>query len=178
METERTKGKAYDYRQGYVTDNLARQAAEPLERPDVVTKPRPSIRPQSEPLIGIRKRMSFLNFAVAIAGVLMVAYLLYGYVKVRAQITEIDKEIIALNNEYANMYRTNDEREEQIADSVDLNHVYEVAVGQYGMVFPNNNEIIHFTYKNDGYVRQYMSAEPKEETADSRLDDFLGKLFR
>ena len=133
-------------RSGYMTDNLARATAQPAYRPDQQTRPERKRRTatQSAPVIGIRKSMGFFACAVMLASLCVILYNAVLFANVRAKTNELDREISALNNEYANLYRTNDEAEQAIASSVDINRVYEVAVGQYGMVYPKDNEIIVF----------------------------------
>ena len=168
MKTTRNSTEARELarRSGYMTDNLARATAQPAYRPDQQTRPERKRRTatQSAPVIGIRKSMGFFACAVMLANV-------------RAKTNELDREISALNNEYANLYRTNDEAEQAIASSVDINRVYEVAVGQYGMVYPKDNEIIVFDYKGEGYVRQYSPVAAEEKPEESVVERILGKIM-
>ena len=151
MKTTRNSTEARELarRSGYMTDNLARATAQPAYRPDQQTRPERKRRTatQSAPVIGIRKSMGFFACAVMLASLCVILYNAVLFANVRAKTNELDREISALNNEYANLYRTNDEAEQAIASSVDINRVYEVAVGQYGMVYPKDNEIIVFDNK-------------------------------
>jgi len=167
-------------RQSVITDNLARQIAEPAYRPQEETRPHRERRQveQPKPLIGIRKRTDFLTFAMMLAGILLIAYFGIDFASVKAKSAELDREITRLNNEYVNMVRMNDEAEQEIARSVDLNRVYEVAVGQYGMVFPKDNEVITVTYENTGYVRQYGEIAAAEEPEQTVAEELLAKLMR
>ena len=164
----------------YITDNLARQVAEPMQRPQEQTRPGRArkVAEQSAPLIGIRKRMGFFACVISLAALAFIAWTVIGYSNARAKIINLDKEITALNNEYANLYRTNDEREQLIADSIDLTHVYEVAVGQYGMVYPRDNETIRFTYRDDGYVRQYSAVAEEVKPEETVWESILRKIVR
>ena len=181
MKTTRNSTEARELarRSGYMTDNLARTTAQPAYRPDQQTRPERKRRTatQSAPVIGIRKSMGFFACAVMLASLCVILYNAVLFANVRAKTNELDREISALNNEYANLYRTNDEAEQAIASSVDINRVYEVAVGQYGMVYPKDNEIIVFDYKGEGYVRQYSPVAAEEKPEESVVERILGKIM-
>ena len=81
-------------------------------------------------------------------------------------------------NEYVNLVRMNDEAEQEIARSVDLNRVYEVAVGQYGMVFPRDNEVITINVRSEGYVRQYDDVAAAEKPEQTVFESLMEKLMR
>jgi len=49
----------------------------------------------------------------------------------------------------------NDAGYEQIDMVYDLDYVYNIAVNELGMVYPNNNEVITFDKATESYVRQY-----------------------
>ncbi|MBP5354419.1 MAG: septum formation initiator family protein [Lachnospiraceae bacterium] len=182
MKTTRNNANEMDIRrrQSVITDNLARQAAEPAYRPQREENPRRARRQaeQAAPLLGIRKGMDFFACFVMLAGLLVVAFAVIQYTRVHAKSMELDKELTALNNEYVNLVRMNDEAEQEIARSVDLNRVYEVAVGQYGMVFPKDNEVITISFKNQGYVRQYGEIAAAEKPEQTVFESLMEKLMR
>ena len=41
------------------------------------------------------------------------------------------------------------------ATYVDLKHIYEVATGELGMVYPSDDQILYYDKTESGYVRQY-----------------------
>jgi len=167
-------------RQSVITDNLARQTAEPAYRPERERRPA-RVRRQAEqaaPLIGIRKGMDFLACAMLMAGLLVIAVAVIRLSRVRAASLELDRELTRLNNEYVNLVRMNDEAEQEIARSVDLNRVYEVAVGQYGMVFPRDNEVITINVRSEGYVRQYDDVAAAEKPEQTVFESLMEKLMR
>lgn len=167
-------------RQDVITDNLARAIAEPAYQPQEETRPR-RVRRQAEqaaPLIGIRKRTDFFTFAFMAIGLLAIAYCAISFARVRARSQELDRELTTLNNEYITLVRMNDEAEQEIARSVDLNKVYEVAVGKFGMVFPKDNEVITMSFKNEGYVRQYDEIAAAEKPEQTVFESLMEKLMR
>ena len=187
MKKTENNAKSEEYKRyaGVIEDNLARNlAAEalPQEMPQQSPQAKPQVETQTRPasadnpIIGIRKRMDFFAFALLVAGLLFFVYNGVQYLKVCGKNMELDREITQLTNEYSSLYRSNEERAQSVVASVDLNHVYEVAVGQYGMVFPNKNEVIDFTYRNEGYVRQYSEASKAGEQ--SIFDTLLCRMMQ
>ena len=49
----------------------------------------------------------------------------------------------------------NDALEARISTYVDLKHIYEVATGELGMVYPSDDQILYYDKTESGYVRQY-----------------------
>lgn len=182
MKTTGNKAIEKEIRRGQTVnrDNLARQNAEPAYRPQREPDHR-RVRRQAEqaaPLVGIRKGMDFFACFVMLAGLAVIAFAVIQYTRVRAKSMELDRELTALNNEYVNLVRMNDEAEQEIARSVDLNRVYEVAVGQYGMVFPKDNEVITIAFANQGYVRQYGDIAAAEKPEQTVFESLMEKLMR
>ena len=53
-----------------------------------------------------------------------------------------------------------------------------MAVGQLGMVYPNKNQKIEFTYDADGYVRQYSAIPMTEQEQKTAIEDVLDRILR
>ena len=80
-----------------------------------------------------------------------------------------------MTKEYDTIKSENDSLLYDIADDINLNEVYRIAVGQLGMVYPNNNQIIEFKSAGDGYVRQYDNIP---EAADEGNVDMVQQVLR
>ncbi len=105
----------------------------------------------------INSGIDFISMVVlSLAVVCMVAFGLQ-YLVVSSEITEMKNEVSALNTSYKELKGMNDEAYNAIDASVDIGQVYEVAVGELGMIFPSENQIVTYEYREDGYVRQYTS---------------------
>ena len=57
--------------------------------------------------------------------------------------------------EIAALTAANDAFEESLDAEIDWDYIYQTAIGELGMVYPNNNTKIPFEKSNDGYVRHY-----------------------
>lgn len=157
MATERR-----NYRGSYNYDNLARkysvaeeQRQERLEK--IRTKSERNTKNSQQAAANMNSGIDFISVVVlSLAIVCMVAFGLQ-YLVVSSQITEVKKEVSALNTSYKEIKSMNDEAYNAIDNSVDIGHVYEVAVGELGMVFPDDNQVVNYEYQEEGYVRQYTS---------------------
>lgn len=133
---------------------------------------------QEQPLVGFRRNIDFLTVAMLGIALAIICVLAIQYLSVAAEITEVDKAISSLEDELQAMSQANDSMLATIASDVDLNEVYQVAVGQMGMVYPNNNQIIEFTYADTGYVRQYASIPETEAEQVSAVQEILNRILR
>ncbi len=133
---------------------------------------------QEEPLTGIRRNIDFLTVAMLGVALAVICLLAVQYLSVAAEITEVDKAIGNLEDELMALGQANDSMLATIANDVDLNEVYKVAVGQMGMVYPNNNQVINFTYSDTGYVRQYESIPDTEAEQVSEIQEILNRILR
>jgi len=164
----------------YVNDNLARAQAAPDYRPQHETAPKQERRVvrQAAPVIGIRKRMGLFGCTLMLGCFLVFAYSLVMAGIMNGRTQDLDHDIAKLNNEYARLVRMNDENEQAIASDIDINRVYEIAVGQYGMVYPRDNEVIALSAGTEGYVRQYTSVAEENAPEESPVERILGKIMR
>ena len=67
----------------------------------------------------------------------------------------MDKSIHHLEEEYEKIVKSNEQMKDELGIYQDLEAIYQKAVREYGMVFPNKNETIWYESPDMGYVRQY-----------------------
>ena len=91
----------------------------------------------------------FLALAMCVAG-----YVLIHYIQLQADITTATERIASQQKELNNLRVANDEELSRITSSIDMEEVKRVAIGELGMVYPQEGQII--TYSNEGkdYVRK------------------------
>ena len=109
------------------------------------------------PLVGFRRSMDF--FTMSVFGISLAIVLVFAirYLRVHAEVTELNKTLTNLTKEYETVKGENDSLLFDIADDINLNEVYEIAVGQLGMVYPNNNKVLYYEPADFGYVRQFST---------------------
>ena len=124
---------------------------------------------QEKGLISLGRGVNFFGMVMLAGALLATVYFCIGYLQLRAESTRLDKSIAALESELAMMLDANRAMTNSITSDVDLERIYQTAVGEMGMVFPNNNEVLVYDPADLGYVRQYARI-PDEVT--SILDKF------
>ncbi|MGN0165132.1 MAG: hypothetical protein ACI39R_03030 [Lachnospiraceae bacterium] len=160
MATERKYRNTYNY------DNLARKYSVEEEKrqerlEQIYKKTERNSRNNEQAATHLHSGIDFVSVVVLSLALVCLATFGLQYLVVSSQITEVKKEVSALNSSYKELKSMNDEAYNAIDNSVDIGHVYEVAVGELGMVFPDENQIVTYDYQEEGYVRQYTTV-PEE----------------
>ena len=100
--------------------------------------------------------VTFLCLALVAVGVVLM-----GYISLQSDITNSVKHIAALESQLNDMKLANDEEYSRITSSIDLEEIKRIAIGELGMTYAGEGQII--TYSNEGsdYVRQYKEIPDK-----------------
>lgn len=93
-----------------------------------------------------------MMFIVATVAALLICC---SYIRVQSEIAGSIHQISALEQELERMRSENDALETRINTSIDLDHIYDVAVSELGMVSANRGQIIRYKNTESEYVRQY-----------------------
>lgn len=149
-------------RQDYLSDNLARrisvQEEKHQKRYEKIVRKNRKIEKQDARAKGrINAGIDF--FAALLLGAALAAIVYFGlsYLTLSSQITEMKKSVKKLETSYSDMRSENDQAYGAVDASVDIGHVYDVAVGELGMVFPDDSQVVEYKYREEGYVRQYST---------------------
>lgn len=114
-------------------------------------KPERQVRSNPRELTGMSKASLFV-LTIAIAATL---YCCIEFIMLQNDVSKMKSDIITMEKTLTTKRNENDARYEQINMVYDLDYVYDIAVNDLGMVYPNNNEIITFDKASESYVRQY-----------------------
>ncbi len=143
-----------DYRNAYKAT-----AAQPLQHtvPDQKQEQRTIVQPAVLPAKGpkVRHGVDFISMTIMTVAILVTLFTCVQYLKVQSDTVEMKKSIAATQNELTNLKDRNDATYNLLASAVDLDYIYQTAVVDLGMVFPNQNQVLSFKEDPDGYVRQY-----------------------
>ncbi|MBQ7360338.1 MAG: cell division protein FtsL [Lachnospiraceae bacterium] len=93
----------------------------------------------------------FLVLAMLIAGAALI-----NYVQMQFEVTDNVKEIAQLESQLITLTQSNDETYAKIVNNVDLEEVKKIAMGQLGMIYAEEGQIITYTDTGSDYVRQYQ----------------------
>lgn len=92
----------------------------------------------------------FLASALVIMGVVLV-----GYIQLQAEITNSVKHISKLESELNDLKLENDENYSRITSSVDLEEIRRIAIGELGMRYAEEGQIINYSVDGSDYVKQF-----------------------
>ena len=96
-----------------------------------------------------------LGYVVFLIGALLVAaMILMSYIRVQSDIIISVRNIASLESELNNLKLSNDEDYARAASSVDLDEVRRVAIGELGMRYAKEGQIINVSGEGSDYVRQ------------------------
>lgn len=113
-------------------------------------------RNQEKAMVMNRGYVLFLTAAVVIS-CLCAAF----YINLQADVTQRMKQISGLESQVSSLEISNQETQKRIATSVDLNHIKDVAINQFGMVNPQANQIVYYDVKANDYMNQYNDIPSK-----------------
>lgn len=164
--------KTYD-KTHYIDGNTVRKVA-PVPEYDRERKKQPN-QPKRQPAKRTRRKykqgIDFFTMSFLTVALLLTVYVCIAYLQDQSTIREINKEIIALENELSNTRDANNFTATTLDQAIDFDYIYEVAVGKLGMVFPNENQTIRYKKPDHDYVRQY------QEIPEVKLSTLLDKLL-
>ena len=77
------------------------------------------------------------------------------YLSLQNTVTRTSEDVSSMKSELAALMDENTATEERINSSVDLSEVYDTAIGELGMVYTKEDQIIYYKSSNSDYVKQY-----------------------
>ena len=100
------------------------------------------------------KHMNFGYVVFLVAALTMAAVILISYVRVQAEITTMTEYIAKQEKVLNNLKISNDEALTRIDSRLDLEEVKRVAIGELGMTYPQEGQIISYETVGYDYVRK------------------------
>lgn len=158
---------------GSYDGNAARQfniVPEITREEEIIRRERPRQVPKAKPRRN--PAINFLTFLTLLVAIGVTLFSAVNYLKVQTQITDLSKSVSAKEIELAQLKADNDAALNKINTSLDLKNVFDVAVSELGMVFPNNNKVVTYESAVSEYVRQYDSVP------EANAEELLDKLFK
>lgn len=139
----------------YQYGNTVRQfqaVPKPYDTPEV-DKPKISHRTRKNRDKAFSMNFGYVMFlAIAVVVTLMVCI---SYLKIQAEMTQKIKSISSLEKEVADLRSDNDETYNRINNSIDLEHIKQVALEEMGMVYASKDQVVLYDNEASDYVRQY-----------------------
>ena len=82
-----------------------------------------------------------------------------GYIRLQSEITLTVKHIANLESEVNNLRLSNEEEYNRAISSVDLEKIRQVAIGELGMRYAKEGQIINVSGEGSDYMRQLSQIE-------------------
>lgn len=146
----------------YVEGNTARRletAPQRIERPEQQREHHTNKRISRN---SKRARAFDLRYTVALvtATVFLFASCI-NMLDIQAEITEQRRQIAILESNLNELTDANDETSKRLESSVDLTEIYDVAVNELGMVYPETGQVVSYEASNPDYVKQFKDVPEK-----------------
>lgn len=144
------------YKKEYYIDGTAARKLQVLpdyEREQQTLRPRVTERPAKAP--GVSHGIDFVSMVLLAAAMAITLYLCYNYLQVQGSIVQFERDIAVLSEQVNKIAAENAALEDGLNGEIDWENVYLTAVGELGMVYPNNNEVITYRSTENGHVIQY-----------------------
>ena len=148
----------------YVTDGNTVRVAYPYQAEPERRRRQQGRKPAPQPVSYAPMPERRKNIGIGLPAVVMrfrtlaaVIFIAYGYLNLSASVDNHMDTVEALEVQLESLKTENDALEQSIDTSVDLSHVYDVAVNELGMVHAGENNTIKYKRTESEYVRQYES---------------------
>ncbi|MDO5382302.1 MAG: cell division protein FtsL [Eubacteriales bacterium] len=154
VRNARTTASSYEY--GSAVRQL--NTAEPLKRPDRRKEIDEQERAERRRRARQIKRNSRVNFlyTIMLIGVATCAFFVcYQYLNLQSNVKTNSDKVIELQNNLNSLREDNDVYESSIKTSINYDEIYNTAVEELGMVYPDRGQVINYDSNESEYVRQY-----------------------
>ena len=82
------------------------------------------------------------------------AWILLNYIQLQADLTNLTKSVAAKQSELNTMRLANDEEYNRIISNINLEEIKRIAIGELGMTYAQEGQIVLYTNENNDYMRQ------------------------
>ena len=138
-------------RSAYVYGSTAREL-EPERQWEA--EPRRQVQP------AVRKNRERANHMSAgyvlflVAALCAAAFILVNYIQLQAELTNLTKSVAAKESELNTLREANDEQYNRIINSINLEEIKRIAIGELGMTYAQEGQIITYINDGDDYMRR------------------------
>lgn len=154
---ERTNYSQQFHRTSYIEGNTVRKLdrVPDIRREEEQEYEAPARRRQRQSQPKVLSGINFASLIMLVIAITITVFVCYEYLTMQARVSNINKQIKVKQMELSSLTKENDSVMNKLDKAVDLDKIYQIAVGEYGMVYPKDNTIISFESSDSDYVRQY-----------------------
>ncbi len=99
-----------------------------------------------------RSRSYLILMSIA---VLVVAFFSIGYIKFNSDLTMRLNNISKLEKQVSNLTASNDSLSKRLGGTVLLSDIRDIAINEYGMAYPTDEQIVYYHIDNSDFMTQY-----------------------
>lgn len=140
-----------DYaRDTYVYGNTVRKTnvARPYEAPGRQTKKAPAKKAATG-----HATMSIFHTMIMLSALAICALILVNYIQLRSELTNTIGVVAGLESEISSLRSANNDMDSRIRNSIDLEEIRRIAIGELGMTYAQEGQIITYTPVQQDYMR-------------------------
>ena len=157
--TSRTSRTAYNNRGvrntgsniAYMYDNTARDISIQRQLEEV---PRKKLSNETRKNREKARHMSIGYVAFLVGALFTCGMVLTNYIQLQAELTNKMQRVSRLESELNAMKLENDENYNRITSSIDLEEIKRIAIGELGMTYAGEGQIITYTNEGNDYMRK------------------------
>ncbi len=105
-----------------------------------------------------RERAFHMNFPYVLflaSALIIMGITLVGYIQIQAEITNTVEHISQMESQLNDLKLANDEAYSRITSSIDIEEIKRIAIGELGMHYAEEGQIISYSVDGSDYVRQF-----------------------
>ena len=135
----------------YIYDNTARR----LDiRRELEQEPRRQLSHETRKNRDKARHMNLGYVVFLVAAFCTCAFILINYIQLQSELTNRTKGLATLESKLNTMKLTNDEEYSRITSSIDLEEIKRIAIGELGMTYAKEGQIITYNSVENDYMRQ------------------------
>lgn len=100
------------------------------------------------------QHMSLGYVAFLMVAMLASAVILINYIQMQADLTTKVKQVARLESQLNSMKLANDEDYNRITSSIDLEEIKRIAIGELGMTYAQEGQIVFYSNEGNDYMRR------------------------
>ena len=132
--------------------------------PKIAVVPEPERRKrQHQPAVRKnREKAGHMNFGYVlflVAAMCAAAFVLIHYIQLQADLTQKTKVVAAKQVELNNLKLANDEEYNRVISSINLEEIKRIAIGELGMTYAQEGQIVTYANEKNDYMRQVTKSE-------------------
>lgn len=135
----------------YVYGSTAR---EPEPERQWETEPRKQVQPAVRKNRERARHMSAGYVLFLAAALCAAAFVLVNYIQLQAELTNLTRSTAAKASELNSLQDANNEKYNRIVNSINLEEIKRIAIGELGMTYAQEGQIILYDNEGDDYMRQ------------------------